>query len=463
MTRRKKLLVVIFVLHFAAVVGYVITQQMRRNGVPSISKDSSVSKSQALEIDIPTRPLIQAIEQANEQQVEIANLRSLAFDIAENTLRQLPKNPTAICLLGKLHLRSGNVNAAHALWDMSIAINPNMAEAYIDYGHYELNLGNYDKAENYFRKAIDQDPGFIDGHRFIAGSQLAQRNYAEAIQHFEQYLAKSPNAVSTWCQLGLAFQQLGKHTDSIRSYLRASVLDENSSAAAQGLMIAYRSQGDPLNARKYADILRKLTDEAPRIAEDRSEQDPDLIKVKNVLDFTCRTATDLLVQARKTDAAIAQLERAKVLAPKVDSFRTELIKLCTITKADDSVNILLREQCEATPNDVNAWIAFGVHCIRTRRLDAADGALRKAIAIEPNRAESFALLSQVQMPKGRNPVGAVESARQAVKLSPTAGNQFILGTALYHVGDLAGARQYVLRAVELEPRNPEFQAALERL
>ncbi len=129
----------------------------------------------------------------------------------------------------------------------------------------------------------------------------------------------------------------------------------------------------------------------------------------------------------------------------------------------DSVNILLREQCEATPNDVNAWIAFGVHCIRTRRLDAADGALRKAIAIEPNRAESFALLSQVQMPKGRNPVGAVESARQAVKLSPTAGNQFILGTALYHVGDLAGARQYVLRAVELEPRNPEFQAALERL
>ena len=463
MMNRRKLLGFIIVFNFAVISCYLLTRQLYRNVVPSIAKVSSVSKNQALEIDIPTRPPIQAMEQANSTQVEIANLRSLCFDIAENTLGKLPRNPAAFCLLGKLHLRSGNVDAARSLWDMSIALNPDIVEAYIDYGHYELNLGNYDKAENYFRKAIDHDPGFFDGYRLIAGTQLAQRNYTKAIQHFEHYLAKSPNSVATWCQLGLAYQQLGKHTDSIRSYLRASVLDENSSAAAQGLMIAYRSQGDPLNARKYADILRKLTDEAPRIAADRSEQGPDLIKVKNVLDFTCRTATDLLVQAREIDAAIAQLERAKVLAPNVDSIRSELIRLYTITKGDDKINTLLREKCYTSPQDVNAWIALGVHCIRTRRLDAADGALRKAIALEPNRAESYALLSQVQMPKGRNPAGAVENARKAVTLSPTASNHFILGTALYHVGDLVGSRQHVLKAVDLEPRNPEFQAALERL
>ena len=463
MTKRQRWLVVIIVLNFTAVVGYFIARQSRSNGDPSIGNVSLLAKNAHLEIDIPSRPRIHPIEQANENQVEIANLRSLAFDIAENTLRLLPENPIAFCLLGKLHLRSGNVDAAQALWDKSIALNPKIAEAYIDYGHYELNLGNFDKAESYFRRAIEQDPAFLDGYRLIAGTQLAQRNYTKAIQHFEQYLAKSPNSVATWCQLGLAFQQLGKHADSIRSYLRASVLDENSSAAAQGLMIAYRSQGDPLNARKYADILRKLTDEAPRTAEDRSEQRPDLIKVKNVLDFTCRTATDLLVQARKMDAAIAQLERARALSPKVDSFRSELIKLYSIAKADDSVNKLLREQCDTTPKNANAWIALGIHCLRTRQLDAADGALRNAIELEPNRSESFALLSQVQMPKDRNPAGAVESARHAVKLSPTASNHFILGTALYHVGDLAGARKYVLRAVELEPRNPEFQAALERL
>lgn len=463
MTKWRKWLVVFFVLNFAAVAGYVTTQQMHRNGIPSIGKISSVSKNPDLEIDIPNRPLIQAMDQANSAQVEIANLRSLAFDIAENTLRQLPKNPAAFCLLGKLHLRSGNVHAARSLWDMSIAINPDIVEAYIDYGHYELNLGNYDKAENYFRKAIDKDPSFTDGYRFIAGTQLAQRNYTKAIQHFEQYLAKSPNSVATWCQLGLAYQQLGKHADSIRSYLRASALDENSSAAAQGLMTAYRSQGDHLNARKYADILSKLTDEAPRVAEDRSDQAPDLFKVKDVLDFTCRTATSLLVQARKTEAAIAQLERAKVLAPNASSIRSELINLYTITNAVEGVTMLLRERCDASPDDANSWIAIGVHYLRTRRLDAADGALRKAIALEPNRAESYALLSQVQMPKGRNPAGAVENARQAVTLSPTASNHFILGTALYHVGDLVGSRQHVLKAVDLEPRNPEFQAALERL
>ena len=460
---RRKLLVIIIVVNFAVISCYLLTRQLHQKVEPSVGKVSSVSKIHALEIAIPTRPPIQAMEQANSTQVEIANLRSLCFDIAENTLGKLPRNPAAFCLLGKLHLRSGNVDAARSLWDMSITLNPEIVEAYIDYGHYELNLGNYEKAENYFQKAIDHDPGFIDGYRFIAGTQLAQRNYTKAIQHFEHYLAKSPNSAATWCQLGLAYQQLGNHTDSIRSYLRASVLDKNSSAAAQGLMIAYRSQGDHLNARKHADILSKLTDEAPRTAEDRSEQGPDLIKVKNVLDFTCRTATDLLVQAHEIDAAIKQLERAKVLAPDADCIRSELIKLYIITKRDDNVNVLLREKCDASPQDVNAWLALGVHCIRIRRLDAADGALRRAIALEPNRAESYALLSQVQMPKGRNPAGAVESARRAVTLSPTASNHFILGTALYHVGDLVGARQHVLKAVDLEPRNPEFQAALERL
>ena len=284
---RRKLLVIIIVVNFAVISCYLLTRQLHQNVEPSVGKVSSVSKIHALEIAIPTRPPIQAMEQANSTQVEIANLRSLCFDIAENTLGKLPRNPAAFCLLGKLHLRSGNVDAARSLWDMSITLNPEIVEAYIDYGHYELNLGNYEKAENYFQKAIDHDPGFIDGYRFIAGTQLAQRNYTKAIQHFEHYLAKSPNSAATWCQLGLAYQQLGNHTDSIRSYLRASVLDKNSSAAAQGLMIAYRSQGDHLNARKHADILSKLTDEAPRTAEDRSEQGPDLIKVKNVLDFTC--------------------------------------------------------------------------------------------------------------------------------------------------------------------------------
>ena len=67
------------------------------------------------------------------------------------------------------------------------------------------------------------------------------------------------------------------------------------------------------------------------------------------------------------------------------------------------------------------------------------------------------------MPAGRNPQAAIQSARTAVELSPTGSNHFILGTALYHTGDLVGSKQAILKAVELEPRNAEFRAALEQL
>ena len=160
---------------------------------------------------------------------------------------------------------------------------------------------------------------------------------------------------------------------------------------------------------------------------------------------------------------ISQLEKAKALLPDSDSIRSLLIDLYVAQNSVDNAIALLNEQCVQTPNDPNAWLRLGVQCIKFRQLDTAEAGLRKVIELEPRNAEAFALLAQVQLPAGRNPQGAIHSARTAVQLSPTGGNHFILGTALYHTGDLAGSKQEILKAVELEPRNPEFRAALEQL
>ena len=414
-------------------------------------------------LEIPARPVIEIFDKESSKQVEIANLRMLAFDLAENTLRALPNNPEAICLLGKLHLRSGNATAALGLWDYALRLDPRFAEIDVDLGHYELNLGNFDNAAEHFRKAIEKDASRIDAYLPLADAQLSQRNYETAAKNLEKYLAQTPRSAETWCKLGSAYQQLKKPNDALASYSKAVAIDPTSSPAVQGLVVAYRMLGDTASAKKYAEMTAQLALASPRVVEGREKLDPDLDKARDVFDFACRSTTHVLVQAKATSIAIAQLEKAKGLLPKSDSIRSQLVELYVSQQAIENAIALLNEQCEQSPGDANAWLRLGVQCIKFRRLDTAEAALRKVIELESRNADAFALLAQVQMPAGRNPQAAIQSARTAVELSPTGSNHFILGTALYHTGDLVGSKQAILKAVELEPRNAEFRAALEQL
>lgn len=459
---RNRLFLVIILLNLS---GAALIIFLRNNTPPPVDlvSEDLVTKPPIAKLEIPARPTIEVFDKDSSKQVEIGNLRTLAFDLAENTVRFLPHNPEAICLLGKLHLRSGNANAARGLWDYALQLDPRSAEADVDYGHYELNLGNFDKAAEHFNKAIVKDSNRIDAYQPLAEAQSSQRNYDAATKNFETYLAKNPQAKDTWCKLGSAYQQLNKPNDAIASYAKALAIDAASSTAVQGLVTAYRTLGDLENAKKYADLAGQLAKAIPRVADDRNENDPDLNKARDVFVFACQSTTNLLVKANATSVAISQLEKAKGLLPNAITLRSILVDLYVAEKAVDSAIGLLTEQCEQTPRDPSAWLRLGVQCIKFRQLDAAESALYKVIELEPKNAEAYALLAQVQLPAGRNPQKAIESARTAVELSPTGSNHFILGTALYHTGDMAGSKREILKAVELEPRNAEFRAALEQL
>ena len=459
---RKRLFLLIILLNLCGATLIVVLRSV--SPLVRQPEASDVSAGQPLgKLELPARPVIEIFDKDSPKQVEIAKLRTLAFDLAENTLQNLPNNPEAICLLGKLHLRSGNADAARRLWDHVLQIEPNFAEANIDYGHYELNLGNFDEAAVHFRKAIEKDSSRIDAYLPLAESQSSQRNYEAAAKNFDTYLVQNPRAAETWCKLGWAYQQLSKPSEAIVSYSKAVAIEPASSTAVQGLVTAYRALGDSVSAKRYADIAAELAKASPRVVEGRDQFDPDLDKAREVFDFAIRSTTGVLVQANATSIAIAQLEKAKALLPKSDSIRTLLIDLYIAQQAVENAITLLNEQCEQSPGDANAWLRLGVQCIKFRRLDTAEAALRKVIELEPKNAEAYALLAQVQLPAGRNPQGAIQSARIAVQLLPTGSNHFILGTALYHTGDLAGSKQEILKAVELEPRNAEFRAALEQL
>ena len=104
------------------------------------------------------------------------------------------KNSTAFALLGGI-LNEQNSSECVKYYEKSIAINARCYLAYRGLGNYYLKNKQYDKAEQYYARAIEINPtrfGPIYKNRGLA--RLEQKKIIEAKQDFENYLKYTPNA-----------------------------------------------------------------------------------------------------------------------------------------------------------------------------------------------------------------------------------------------------------------------------
>ncbi len=410
--------------------------------------------------EIPPRPTPPALSNPSAVQSEVSRLRSLAFDAAEFTVRRLDASPGALCLLGKLHLRTGNVDGARLLWDQAIARDADFAEAYLDYGHLELKRGNAEAAEKFFRKALAKDRTLLAAYSPLAEALLAQGKFTDTVTYLSEFLSLRPQSVKVWCQLGQAHQELAQFDQAEHCYSKALQIDATSREAVSGMMSVFRSQGDRPNADRYAEQFAKLDASFQRVADDRKSVTLDLIKMRDLATYAFQTAAGLLAGAGDISSAIAQLETGNEALPESREIASQLANQYAGLGRYDQAIKLLRQQCDQSPDDSRAWMELATFCLQCRRFDAAEAALRQLLKLTPENAQAYVLLSQTQMPANRDPQAAVASARRAVELSATAGNHYVLATALYHGGDLQAAEAELNKAIALEPDNTEFRSAL---
>ncbi len=115
------------------------------------------------------------------------------------------------------------------------------------------------------------------------------------------------------------------------------------------------------------------------------------------------------------------------------------------------------EQIDDEPNRGHwaLYHQYGIALERSKRWEAAEAALKKALALQPNQPFVLNYLGYSWIDRGLNLDEAMAMIRTAVSLQPE--NGFIvdsLGWGLYKTGDIAGAAEQLERAVSLEPGDP---------
>lgn len=101
------------------------------------------------------------------------------------------ENPEIEMLMGDAYFLKNDGGNAITKYENAMAIKPNMAEANYKIGRLYLRGKNYTKAQEYFNKAIENDPEFSPTYLALADALANSRAYKGASTNYEKYVQTS--------------------------------------------------------------------------------------------------------------------------------------------------------------------------------------------------------------------------------------------------------------------------------
>ena len=146
------------------------------------------------------------------------------------------------------------------------------AENYNNLGVQEYEKGNYEKAIEYFTKAIELKPDYAEAYfnrglaYFKTGSYYNREPYEKAIQDFTKAIELKPDFVDAYYHRGLAYIQfvhyyrkpfsqdvIDKFNKAVNDFNKVLELDPNYALAYAGLGNAYYRYGEWVKANDFYD------------------------------------------------------------------------------------------------------------------------------------------------------------------------------------------------------------------
>ena len=172
-----------------------------------------------------------------------------------------PDNGPALEQLSQLLMDEGRSQEAVTLLS-DAAGNSSSPEIYDLLGDAYSQSKDYAKAEDAYRKAVEEDPddpGHLHG---LAQALMAQDKYAEALEQFKRLTELEPGTSENYLRMAQLYRRLGKFDQAEASLLRAKQLAPGSLEVLYNEALLVRGSG-PLRRRGESAERRDRRDEEP--------------------------------------------------------------------------------------------------------------------------------------------------------------------------------------------------------
>lgn len=244
--------------------------------------------------------------------------------------------------------------------------------------------GNYAKAIAEFEPIVKDNPEYEDGFRILGHSYLKTRQYDKASQAFRKAIDLKDGNINSYLGLGIALYNQGRYQDSIATLLEG----EKYAQATRDKLQIYQMRGSAyFNLGNWSKAIENLE------------------KAQSIQRGNASTLLQLGISHFKQDnlsAAAGFLQQVLALEPSNQQavrFQKEIafrLAAQAITAKDSATAVSLLEKIAANdPQDGDAWFNLGLAHLLGEDLQAAEGAFRKASAIQPDKAETFERLGYI--------------------------------------------------------------------
>ncbi|MDY6824356.1 MAG: tetratricopeptide repeat protein [Thermodesulfobacteriota bacterium] len=155
----------------------------------------------------------------------------MAIDAYHKALDMKPDFAAAINNLGIVYMAQGE-------WDKAINTLKDITENYVYatphfpcflIGQAYYHKKEYQKAVDYFKKAIDLKPDYPFASHWLGKTLLAQGNTGDAINALEKAVEQAPKNAAFYFDLGMAYKAAGNRQKARQAFSRAAAMATNES------------------------------------------------------------------------------------------------------------------------------------------------------------------------------------------------------------------------------------------
>jgi tetratricopeptide (TPR) repeat protein len=345
--------------------------------------------------------------------------RSLARARSERARQARERTATAVEAIAE-----GRLDAARALLEEALALDPGNATALYNLALVELKAGRRQQAMDGFQRLLARARGAADDgasaglDRELHAQTLAnlgllhlQQDFLEdAEAAFRESLSLTPDSAGAWTGLGLTHRRIGRHDEALEDFRRAYELAPTDAAVVNNLALSHL---DAENWERAAELLEGAIETQPG-------------------------DTTLWLNLGMAQRGLERLDEASA------SFRRAI---------------------DLDPENVGGAAATAATHLALTRLQARDPrgsieAANRSLTWDPERVESLIYLGLAQQALG-DLASAQDTLRRAFELDPTrADTANNVGNAYFAAGDYEAAARAFRQALELRP---DFETARENL
>jgi len=372
-----------------------------------------------------------------------------ALERLETRAQENPEDVNAWLDLGQAYLERNRLEEAKASFLEAVALDYLSADAHFGLGLAEYLAGNYSAALFEFSEVARLFPERFDGH-FNRGVTLAQLDRAEeAVAAFQEAILQAgPEAgreARANAYLGLAGQLkvLGRFDEAADAYTSA------------------------ISLRGRTPELTYLRAEALYRAGRGLEALPNLrqLEAAGGDERVSALVADIYAQAGQPDYALHALTRARRRAAQAGRTRVEanlLIQLGLLQRSlgrDRAAARSFREAAALDPASGEAFYNLGVSYLESGQPELALGPLNNALRAQRGRGEIYLALAAAydQLGQPDEARRRAEAAAQRLEGRLKTDATFLLGRALYSLGDYRGALLALQEVAQARPNDAQAQ------